>query len=310
MASLVAGIFLSLVIILILPSTPGVFTLNIIAIVFPSVVLGTLLGLTYRVRNLKKALPAIPKRLHFHDMDEEEETEEANNVFHVQVDQGLFHRGQMELNQFFRCDSHSVAGDVIAEQLKKVNQKLDQHRLDNEDQRLKVIIVKPRNWNGRLNDLDIMDQVKEKLRFDNLHQADQRNKTLVEVEVHQEPSHDGLEQADNDSEIQKEIQGHDLDEEEPIEEPSVDELIQEEMEHFEKEDNDNPMAKAEEMDHFNINMDFPKPFAFSDDESDEIILNPAKLLKESVLSQIKYPSACDSFDSEFQDVFEVLNEGN
>ena len=138
------------------------------------------------------------------------ETEEVNNVFHVQVDQGLFHRGQMELNQFFRCDSHSVAGDVIAEQLKKVNQKLDQHRLDNEDQRLKVIIVKPRNWNGRLNDLDIMDQVKEKLRFDNLHQADQRNKTLVEVEVHQEPSHDGLEQVDNDSEMQDEIQRHDL----------------------------------------------------------------------------------------------------
>ena len=66
----------------------------------------------------------------------------------------------------------------------------------------------------------------------------------------------------------------------------------------------------EEMDHFNINRDFPKPLALSDDESDEIILNAAKLLRESVINEIKYPSASDSFDSEFQDFFEVLNEGN
>ena len=308
LASLVAGIILSLIIILILPSTPGVFTFHVIVTVFPSVVLSTLLGLTYRVRRLKKALPAIPRRLHYHDNDEEEEMEEANNVFHVQVDQGLFHRGQMELNQFVRCDRHSVAGDVITEQLKKVNQKLDQQRLDNEDQRLKVIIVKPRNWNGRVNDLDIMDQVKEKLQFDNLDQPHQRNKIGVKVEMHHEPSQDDLEQ-----ELQDEIQV--LDVEEPMEEPSVDKLIQEEMEHFEKKENVNPMAKVEEMieeemDHFNINRDFPKPLALSDDESDEIILNAAKLLRESVINEIKYPSASDSFDSEFQDFFEVLNEGN
>ena len=308
LASLVAGIILSLIIILILPSTSGIFTFHVIVTVFPSVVLGTLLGLTYRVRRLKKALPAIPRRLHYHEDDEEEETEEANNVFHVQVDQGLFHRGQMELNQFVRCDRHSVAGDVITEQLKKVNQKLDQQRLDNEDQRLKVIIVKPRNWNGRVNDLDIMDQVKEKLQFDNLDQPHQRNKIGVKVEMHHEPSQDDLEQ-----ELQDEIQV--LDVEEPMEEPSVDKLIQEEMEHFEKKENVNPMAKVEEMieeemDHFNINRDFPKPLALSDDESDEIILNAAKLLRESVINEIKYPSASDSFDSEFQDFFEVLNEGN
>ena len=308
LASLVAGIVLSLIIIMILPSAHGIFTFHVIVTVFPSVVLGTLLGLTYRVRRLKKALPAIPRRLHYHEDDEEEETEEANNVFHVQVDQGLFHRGQMELNQFVRCDRHSVAGDVITEQLKKVNQKLDQQRLDNEDQRLKVIIVKPRNWNGRVNDLDIMDQVKEKLQFDNLDQPHQRNKIGVKVEMHHEPSQDDLEQ-----ELQDEIQV--LDVEEPMEEPSVDKLIQEEMEHFEKKENVNPMAKVEEMieeemDHFNINRDFPKPLALSDDESDEIILNAAKLLRESVINEIKYPSASDSFDSEFQDFFEVLNEGN
>ena len=308
LASLVAGIVLSLIIIMILPSAHGIFTFHVIVTVFPSVVLGTLLGLTYRVRRLKKALPAIPRRLHYHEDDEEEETEEANNVFHVQVDQGLFHRGQMELNQFVRCDRHSVAGDVITEQLKKVNQKLDQQRLDNEDQSLKVIIVKPRNWNGRVNDLDIMDQVKEKLQFDNLDQPHQRNKIGVKVEMHHEPSQDDLEQ-----ELQDEIQV--LDVEEPMEEPSVDKLIQEEMEHFEKKENVNPMAKVEEMieeemDHFNINRDFPKPLALSDDESDEIILNAAKLLRESVINEIKYPSASDSFDSEFQDFFEVLNEGN
>ena len=312
LASLVAGTVLTLVIIVILPSIPGIFTIHVIATVFPSVVLSTLLGLTYRVRRLKKALPAIPRTLNFHNEREEEEME-VKDMFQVQ-DQGLFHRGQMELN-LMRCDSHSVAGDIITEQLKQVNQKLDEHCLDN-DRQLKVIIVKPRNWKSRPNDLDvIVDQVKKKLQFDTLHQADQRNRTLVEVEVHHEPSQDDLEQVDNDTVLQDEVQEHDLDGEDPIEEPSVDKLIQQEMEHFEKKDKFNPMAKIEEiieqeMEHFNIDKDFSKPFALSDDESDEIILNAAKLLRQSVIKQSKSPSASDSFDSEILDFFEVPNEGN
>ena len=288
LASLILGIALSLMIILILPNPPLFVTFHIIGTVFPSVTLITLLGLTYRVRRLKNPLPAIPRRLHFHDQGEEEE--DADEVY--QVDQGLFHQGQMELDQF-RSDSHSVAGDIIAQQLEKVNQKLVQHRQDNNQTRVKVIIVKPHNWNR--SDLDIIDQVKEKLQFDDLRQADQRNKTQVEVEVHNKPSQNTLK--DDDSETK--VQNQDLDEEEPHKEPTDDELIQQEMEQMAKTEE----MFVEEMERFNIDKDFSKPFALSEDESDEIILNPGKLLKQNVSFQKKGQSVNDSFDSEFLDFF-------
>ena len=259
---------------------------------FPSVVLITLLGLTYRVRRLKNPLPAIPKRLHFHDQGEEEE--EVDEVY--QVDQGLYHRGQMELDQF-RSDSHSVAGDIIAQRLEKVNQKLIQHCQDinqTKNQGLKIIIVKPHNLNT--SDLDIIDQVKEKLQFQDLCQADQRNNTMIEVDVKHEPSQNALKDAD--SKVQ--VQDQDLGEEEPQIEPTDDELIQQEMEEMAKTEE----MFVEEMERFNIDKDFSKPFALSEDESDEIILNPGKLLKQNVSFQMKCPSVSDSFDCEFLNFFD------
>ena len=66
---------------------------------------------------------------------------------------------------------------------------------------------------------------------------------------------------------------------------------------------------VEEMERFNIDKDFSKPFALSEDESDEIILNPGKLLKQNVSFQMKCPSVSDSFDCEFLNFFDEPKGG-
>ena len=92
--------------------------------------------------------------------------------------------------------------------------------------------------------------------------------------MHHEPSQDTL----KDDDTEKKVQDQDLDEEESQKEPTVDELIQQEMEQMAKTEE----MFVEEMERYNIDKDFSKPFALSEDESDELILNPGKLLKQSV----------------------------
>ena len=141
LASLLAGTILGSILVFII-DVPEYLVFSIIVVAFPSIVLMTILGLTYKVSKRKKPLPSVPRKLHFHEADVEENDKEDESSNEVQ-DQGLVHRGHLELDQI-RAEVRSMSGDIAREELERVNVRLSFHQ----DERHEITFVRPFSWNS------------------------------------------------------------------------------------------------------------------------------------------------------------------
>ena len=135
-------------------------SVTVISVTAPASIMITQIALTVRVAKVKKSTPpTIERKLNFYE----------NNQNDMENPQDLFHRAQLEQN-IFRRDVHSVAGDLIEERLKIVEEKL--FSLDDEscqDKEGKVIHVKP------INDTD-----------DGEYSSDDEYQTRNKVKIHEE----------------------------------------------------------------------------------------------------------------------------
>ena len=157
----------------ILSSAPSLTTINGVAFLVPSILIVTILGLTYRVKNLKKKPPVIPRKLNFHEDSEHIENQDR-------IPQGLIHVNQVDLEKF-RDELISEAGDVIGQHLQRVGQALSQdqeqecHPLEEEAKALgiEVIFVKPKKHVEE--DMEVAPKLNDEL-----------NEIIVQANVHQQ----------------------------------------------------------------------------------------------------------------------------
>ena len=173
-SSLLAGTILGVILILVI-DVPEYLVFSIIVVAFPSIILMTILGLTYKVSKLKKPLPSIPRTLHFHE-DEVDEAEEKDKSSHEVQDQGLFHRGHLELDHI-RAEVKSMAGDIVSEQLERVNEKLSYH---NDNEKHEITFVRPVSSNST--NAKVLDEVTGE--GQKLPKKNHRNQNKIQVEIH------------------------------------------------------------------------------------------------------------------------------
>ena len=136
-AGVVSGVVMLVTLVIIVFLTKGALafpSITFFIVTIPTTIMVIQIALTIRVAKLKKSKPpTIERKLNFHDTNEDD----------LDVPQDLFHQAQLEENMF-RRDVHSVAGGLIEERLKNVEEKLNS--LNDEscpNKRAKVIFVKP-----------------------------------------------------------------------------------------------------------------------------------------------------------------------
>ena len=167
LTSLLAGTILISILILVI-DVPEYIVFSIIVVAFPSIVLMTILGLTYKVSKLKKPLPSVPRKLHFHE-DKVEEADEEDESSHEVQDQGLVHRGHLELDHI-RAEVKSMAGDIASERLERVNERLSFHK----GERHEITFVRPFSCNTT--NSEVLDDVKD--------EGQKLPRKTIQVQVH------------------------------------------------------------------------------------------------------------------------------
>ena len=159
-AGVVSGVVMVATLVLIVFLTKGALAFPLITffiVTIPTTIMVIQIALTIRVAKLKKSTPpTIERKLNFHD---------TNNEDDIEIPQDLFHQAQLEENMF-RRDVHSVAGGLIEERLKTVEEKLSSLNDESyQKKRAKVIFVKPINESeGESSNDEIQDEPSDDLK--------------------------------------------------------------------------------------------------------------------------------------------------